>query len=146
MHESNELTIGDVARQSGIPATALRFYESAGLLAPARRVSGRRRYDSTVFATLELVRLAQDAGFTISEIRHLLRGFARGTPMSARWEALARRKRAEVLERMARARDMVRILDGLLACECTRIEQCVAYCRPSQIRRKASRSRPAIGS
>jgi MerR family redox-sensitive transcriptional activator SoxR len=43
-----ELSIGEVARRTGVPASALRYYEDAGLLPAPRRVSGRRRYDAEV--------------------------------------------------------------------------------------------------
>lgn len=125
------LSIGEVARRAGLRPSALRYYERVGLLKPPRRVSGRRRYSADVLDTLRLIALAQDAGFTISEIRVLLRGFERGTPASKRWEALARTKLAEVRERIERAHRMENLLHALLDCQCRRLEDCARYCAPS---------------
>ena len=63
-----ELTIGEVARRAGIRTSALRFYESIGLMPLPKRVSGRRRYEENTVQMLKIVQLAQDAGFTIAEI------------------------------------------------------------------------------
>jgi MerR family redox-sensitive transcriptional activator SoxR len=121
-----ELTIGAVARRSGLRPSALRYYERLGLLdAPAR--AGRfRRYDATVFARLGVIRLAQQAGFTMAEIAELLHGFAPDTPPAARWRAFAERKLTEVDAQIRRAEEMRRLLEESLRCGCVTLEECVA--------------------
>ena len=57
-----KLTIGDLARQAGVRTSALRYYESVGLLAPPTRVNGRRVYDASAIDVLKLIRLAKGAG------------------------------------------------------------------------------------
>ena len=64
-----EMAIGEVARRAGVRASALRYYESIGILPAPRRVNGRRRYDGEVLELLTVVRVAQQAGFTAAEIR-----------------------------------------------------------------------------
>jgi MerR family transcriptional regulator, redox-sensitive transcriptional activator SoxR len=123
--EATGLSIGMVARRTGISASTLRYYESAGLLTPPRRVHGRRVYDDGVFDALAIIRLAQRAGFSVADIRTLIRGFDRMTPASARWKALAQRKLDEVTAQIARAQEMQRLLDGLLHCPCDTLEECV---------------------
>src|SRR5688572_23189374 len=93
---TEELTIGEVARRAGIRTSAIRYYEDVGLLPAPPRVSGHRRYDPSVVQRLAVLHLAQEAGFTIAEIRVLFNGFAPDTPPAERWEALARRKLDEV--------------------------------------------------
>lgn len=67
-----DLSIGEVARRAGIQPSALRYYESIGLMPAPRRVSGRRRYDESAVRMLKIVQLAQSAGFSIAEIQVLL--------------------------------------------------------------------------
>ena len=117
--------IGEVARRAGLRTSALRYYESAGLLPVAERVAGQRRYDPDVFPRLSLIGLAQRAGFTVREIRQLLHGFGRRTPPGVRWRALAGRKLEEVELRIQEARAMQDLLTTLLDCECPTLETCV---------------------
>jgi MerR family transcriptional regulator, redox-sensitive transcriptional activator SoxR len=127
------LTIGAVARQAQVRTSALRYYESVGLLGPPRRVSGRRVYDADVLVVLRLIHLAKGAGFTVAEIRRLLHGFDRTTPASARWQAMAARKLRDVTELIGRARQMQRVLEELLSCKCVDLAECV---RPVPLRRR----------
>src|SRR5437868_355144 len=99
-----ELSIGEVAREAGLSASALRYYERAGLLPAPPRRSRQRRYTEAVFGRISLIRLALEAGFTIGETRLFLSGFSEQTPPAARWRALAARKLEEVNALMDRAR------------------------------------------
>jgi MerR family redox-sensitive transcriptional activator SoxR len=120
-----KLTIGDLARQAGVRTSALRYYESVGLLAPPTRVNGRRVYDASAIDVLKLIRLAKGAGFSMAEIRRLLNGFDRATPASARWQTMATRKLEDVnglIERAERMRDLLR---KLLTCQCVQLAECV---------------------
>ena len=119
------LRIGEVARIARLNPSAIRYYEGEGLLRPARRVGGRRVYDRSVFESLALIALAQDAGFTMSEMKELLNGFARATPASQRWRALARRKLDEIAARIERAEQMRELLQRLMRCQCETLGQCV---------------------
>jgi MerR family redox-sensitive transcriptional activator SoxR len=119
-----ELTIGEVARRAGMRTSALRYYESIGLLPAPRRVNGRRRYDASVIELLGVIHLAQQAGFTMAEIQTLFHGFGFETPPVERWRPLAERKLGEVQALIARAQHMQRILEDLLRCGCLRLEEC----------------------
>ena len=129
-------SIGEVARQAGLRPSAIRYYESAGLLPAPGRVSGWRRYDQTVLTRLAVIELAQRAGFTLAEIRTLLRGFSPNVPPSARWHALARQKVPELEAVIARARAMKRLLEAGLDCGCLRLEDCalLAPARQASVR------------
>jgi MerR family redox-sensitive transcriptional activator SoxR len=122
------MSIGEVARWAGVRPSALRYYEGVGLLPPPERTNGRRRYDGEVLREvldrLAVVRVAQQAGFTISEIRTLLDGFSPDTPPPARWRALAREKLAEVDALIERAIGMKDLLERGLRCECLSLEEC----------------------
>ena len=122
------MSIGEVAQRAGVRPSALRYYEDVGLLPAPQRTSGRRRYDGEVLREvldrLVVVRIAQQAGFTISEIRTLLDGFSSDTPPSERWRVLAGEKLAEVEALVERAQGMKRLLERGLRCECLRLEDC----------------------
>ena len=125
MDDTVLMTIGDVAARAGLRPSALRYYESVALVRPARRVNGRRLYDDSVFESLALIRLAQDAGFSIGEVKMLMHGFERATPASARWQAMAKKKHAEVVERIEQAQRMKQLLERLMHCQCETLGQCV---------------------
>lgn len=117
------LTIGEVARLAGLAPSALRYYESQGLVEPARRVGGQRRYEPRVLRRLEVIDLAKRAGFSLAEARQLLDGFEDGVPASERWRALAQRKLPEVQGLIDQAQAMKRLLDSGLSCACLRLDR-----------------------
>jgi len=125
MPSTRQLSIGEVARRAGLRASAVRYYEREGLIHPPRRQSGKRVYEAEVFEALALIRLAQDAGFTIRDTRQLLEGFEVSTPASARWQLLARRKLEETQRVIAQAERMRALLLRLLQCRCTTLASCV---------------------
>jgi MerR family redox-sensitive transcriptional activator SoxR len=118
-------TIGEVAHRANVPSSTLRYYESVGLIPPPEREHGHRRYDSSIFALLAVLRMAQHAGFTLAEMQILLHGFSPETPASERWQQMARQKLVEVEELIAHAQQTKHTLESLLRCECLRLEDCV---------------------
>jgi DNA-binding transcriptional MerR regulator len=140
------MTIGEVAARAGIATSAIRFYEKAALLKPPVRVNGRRIYSAEAVHHLVIVRFAKANGFTLPEIRLLLRGFPESTPASIRWKKMARGKIAELEASITRAKAMKEMLESLAAhCRCRTLEQCaqgiarsLGGCRPSA--RRSARS------
>ena len=130
-----ELSIGQVARAAGIAASALRYYEKAGLVPPPPRKSRQRRYDESIFGRLELIRLALDAGFTIRETRTLLSGFAPGTRPAERWRALAARKLPQLEQTIARTQQMKQLLESGFQCRCQSLADCERYLSAARRRR-----------
>ena len=125
------MRIGEVARMAGIPPSTLRYYESEGLVPKPARIGGKRVYTQSVLDSLTIIGVAKAAGFTVSEIRHLLRGFSRNTPPSKRWRVLAEKKLGEVDERMAQLVRMKRVLGAVLKCDCPSFDDCVQALRRS---------------
>ncbi|OBI80435.1 MerR family transcriptional regulator [Mycobacterium sp. 1245805.9] len=115
------LTIGEVARRAGVAATTLRYYEQIGLVSAPARLGGQRRYDDSVLARLEVIRLCKSAGFALEEIQLLFADDAPGRPAS---RALAEAKLAEIdaqLESLARARA---VIEWGMRCTCPSIDAC----------------------
>lgn len=119
------MTIGEVAARAGIATSAIRFYEKAGLLKSPLRVNGRRIYSESAAHQLVVIRFAKANGFTLPEIRMLLRGFPESTPASVRWKKMARGKITELEASIAKAKAMKEMLESLAAhCHCRTLEQC----------------------
>jgi MerR family redox-sensitive transcriptional activator SoxR len=118
------MMIGDVAARLGVAASTLRYYERIGLMPEIRRVSGRRDYGPDDLKRLGLIRLAQKVGFTINDIQTLLHGFSDQTPPSARWRHAAESKRQDLNRQIEQARAMIRVLDGVLDCDCPTLDHC----------------------
>ena len=121
------LTVGEVARRTGLRPSAIRYYEQVGLLESPRRVSGQRRYDGDVLTRIALVRMAQEAGFRLDEIRTLLGGFPDGTPPSTRWQEMAGRKLPEVDALISRMQTVRRVLEESLRCDCLTLDVCAHH-------------------
>lgn len=124
---AGRLTIGEVARRSGVTATTLRYYEQIGLLAPPARVGGQRRYDDAVLTRLEIIDLCKTAGFALDEIQRLFADDAPGRPAS---RALAQAKLAEIdarCESLARARA---VIEWAMRCSCPSIDACTCGIHP----------------
>jgi MerR family redox-sensitive transcriptional activator SoxR len=124
----DRLTIGAVARQGGVRPSAIRYYESVGLLPTPLRVNGRRQYEAAVLDRLAVIRLAQQAGFTIAEVRTLFHGFSADATPSVRWRSLAEQKLPEVEALIDRATAIRRRLEALRHCECPTFADCVQAC------------------
>jgi DNA-binding transcriptional MerR regulator len=107
------LPIGELARRTGTATSALRYYERIGLLPPGERAGGRRHYPASAAERVALVRLYQDAGFTLNEIRQLL---AADTRSRRRWSQLAERKIDELDARIAEAQQAKKLLEHALNC------------------------------
>jgi MerR family redox-sensitive transcriptional activator SoxR len=119
------LTISQVAEQIGLQPSAIRYYEQIGLLPPAQRMSGQRRYDPTVLYQLAIIQRARQLGFALPEIRQLFFGFRDSTRASQRWRTLSRRKLAELNDLMDGIKAMRALLKKLMArCRCDTLDEC----------------------
>ena len=118
------LQIGDVARSAGVAPSAIRYYEQAGLLPAPARTNGRRMYDEATIDRIQVVKLAQQAGFQIHEIVALLQGFDANAAPSGRWREMARKKHDELEAKARQLRAMQRLLATAMNCECLSWDDC----------------------
>lgn len=120
------MTIGEVATLAGIRPSAIRYYESVGVLPEPEREAGRRRYTPEVLKRLAIIDIAQRAGFTLEEARHLLTAAeSREAHQSVR--ALARNKLPAVSQLIERAEAVKRWLEIATACECETLDVCALF-------------------
>jgi len=118
------LTISEVASQLGIRPSTIRYYEDIGLLPPAQRVAGQRRYDQSVLYRLAVIRRSHHLGFTLEEIRQLFFGFRSDAPPSKRWHALSVKKLRELDELVESINAVRTLLSQQGRCHCASLEQC----------------------
>jgi DNA-binding transcriptional MerR regulator len=109
---AEEMSIGEVARRAGIPASTIRYYESMHVLPKARLVNTKRRYTAEIFPRLALIRIAKDAGLTVEEMRLVLN--SQHEEAQGEWRALSRQKLLEVEQRMQQLTRMKHILEEAL--------------------------------
>jgi MerR family redox-sensitive transcriptional activator SoxR len=122
MIATDALPIGEIARRAGLRPSAVRYYERVGLLRPAPRAGGQRRYDFSALHRLSAIRLAQRAGFSLDEIKRLFEAERR--PGGAGWRALVENKLQEVRARIDEAQMMERMLLESLECGCEAFDEC----------------------
>jgi DNA-binding transcriptional MerR regulator len=119
------LSIGEVARRAGLPTSTLRYYDQEGLVAPAARVGGHRRYRPAALEQLTTIRFCRALGFTLDEIRTILAA-PRGRAQKAQWRGLVDAKIAELDAVAARAGAMAAVLRASRDCDCVDVSECAA--------------------
>ena len=119
------LSVGELARRSGVAVSAIHFYEREGLIEGWRTGGNQRRYERAVLRRVAIIKVAQAVGIPLAEIRARLDALpGRGTPNKAAWAKLAAEWRGELDRRiglLTRLRDR---LDGCIGCGCLSVEAC----------------------
>jgi DNA-binding transcriptional MerR regulator len=126
--ESN-LRIGEVARAAGVRKSLIRYYEEIGLIPPAPRLNGQRRYEASVLRRLAVIDVAQRAGLSLNEIRDLLD--IGSEPFSPRLQALAERRLPEIERLIERAGQVRAWLQAATRCECVSVDECALFDDPA---------------
>jgi MerR family transcriptional regulator, redox-sensitive transcriptional activator SoxR len=120
------LTIGQVAAKAGVRTSSIRYYESVGVLPEPERVGGQRRYTTEVLDRLGFISVAQQAGFSLDEIRELLEDSDKAHT-SERLQDLAQRKLPDVEKLISRAEAMRGWLQAAGDCQCKSLELCPLF-------------------
>ena len=111
-----ELTISDAARQTGVSADTLRYYERAGLLARVERAhSGHRRYDDADLAWIDFLMKLRSTGMPIRDVRRYAELVRAGDHTAAERLALLERHRTAVLDQMAEVQESLARIDYKIA-------------------------------
>lgn len=128
MVKSPEISIGFLARRTGLAVSAIRYYETQGLIAPERNAGGQRRFPRSDIRRLSFVIMAQKFGFSIARIRELLATLPDNrTPNARDWARISGVFRAELDARIASLEAMRDQLDGCIGCGCLSLEKCALY-------------------
>jgi MerR family redox-sensitive transcriptional activator SoxR len=119
------MKISELAKLAGLNASAIRYYEKAGLVSPVHRVGGQRRYSAEALDRVLLIRFTSETGFSLTEIKIFLRGMNINAPVGPSWKNLAQSKIHEVVKNIQRAKRLKLLLERLLDCRCVSLNVCV---------------------
>ncbi len=119
------LTIGDFAARSGVAPSALRYYEREGLIRSTRTSGNQRRYLRSELRRVGFIRIAQQVGVSLDEIRDALAALPENrTPTKADWSRLSARWRRRLDERIAMMERLRDQLTGCIGCGCLSLQRC----------------------
>jgi MerR family redox-sensitive transcriptional activator SoxR len=120
-----QLTVGEVARRSGVAVSALHFYETKGLIRSVRNAGQQRRYGRDVLRRVAVIKVAQRIGISLASISAALATLPEGrTPTVADWARLSRLWRNELDERIVQLTRLRNQLDDCIGCGCLSIDAC----------------------
>lgn len=131
---ADHLSIGQVAERSGVPHTALRFYEDRGLIFSERSAGNQRRYSRTVLRRIAFIRAAQRVGLSLEEVSEALATLPRDhAPTKADWARLSRNWQDELDARIDALRRLRDRLTGCVGCGCLSLRACGLYNQDDQM-------------
>ena len=119
------LTIGQLSERSGVAPSALRFYETKGLIASIRTNGNQRRYQSAMLRRIALIQVAQSIGFTLEEITEELSTLPMNQTATKRdWERVAKKWQGQLDSKMAQIKSLQENLTGCIGCGCLSMQKC----------------------
>ncbi len=122
---AEDLSVGEVARRSGLAVSALHFYEAEGLIRSHRTPGNQRRYPREVLRRVAIIKVAQRAGIPLKTIREAFKALPQErTPTVADWTRLSSAWKQELerrIDRLTRLRDH---LNGCIGCGCLSVRDC----------------------
>lgn len=122
---ARDLSVGEVARRAGVAVSALHFYERKGLIRAWRSDGNQRRYGRDVLRRVAVIRIAQQAGMPLAQIREALSSLPDGrTPDAKDWADLSRAWRDDLNQRIRRLTQLRDRLDGCIGCGCLSMRDC----------------------
>jgi MerR family redox-sensitive transcriptional activator SoxR len=128
MNPPSTLSIGDLARRTGLSVSAIRFYESRGLVRATRGAGNQRRFMRADIRRLSFALIAQQLGLSLSEIEAELSTLSHGqAPTQAEWRAIGARMRGALTAKISMLQRTQELLDGCIGCGCLSLDRCALY-------------------
>jgi len=125
LHLARELTVGQLSARSGVAITALRFYESKGLISSQRNAGNQRRYPRDVLRRVALIKTAQRLGIPLATIQAALDTLPQDrAPTLDDWNRLSECWKTDLDERINRLTALRDQLNGCIGCGCLSMEAC----------------------
>ncbi len=121
----DSLTIGELSARSGVPASALRYYEREGLIRAGRTTGNQRRYERAELRRVAFIRIAQRVGISLDEIRQALATLPDArTPTKADWARLSAQWRSRLDAEIALLERLRDRLTSCIGCGCLSLQRC----------------------
>ena len=122
------LTIGDLAARTGLAVSAIRFYETHGIVTPLRNAGGHPRFDRADIRRLSFVMIALKLGFPLAQLARCLSGLpADRAPSRDDWTRIATGFRHDIDARIAALTQLRDTLDNCIGCGCLSLDRCALY-------------------
>ncbi|KAF1018528.1 MAG: Redox-sensitive transcriptional activator SoxR [Paracidovorax wautersii] len=119
------LTVGEVARRSGVAVSTLHFYETKGLISSLRSEGNQRRYQANVLRAVAIIKVAQRTGISLEEIKTALGALPADSKFTAaQWQAISSRWRQTLDERIRKLTRLRDELDRCIGCGCLSLQDC----------------------
>jgi MerR family transcriptional regulator, redox-sensitive transcriptional activator SoxR len=140
------LTIGELARRSGVATSALRFYETKGLIASDRTDGNQRRYLRSTLRRVALIRAGQEVGLTLGEIAEALDTLPHdSTPTRRDWERLSKGWRARLDQQIRELQALRDELTDCIGCGCLSLQSCAIFNPADAVANRGSGPRYLLG-
>lgn len=136
---SDRLAIGEVVKRSGIPASALRYYESRGLIQSLNTDQQRRYFKREVLRRLAFIKAAQTAGLSLDEISAALASLPQQrTPTKQDWQRLSKNWQEQLQQRILALTALRDQLSSCIGCGCLSLKSCALYNHADQLGQKGA--------
>lgn len=122
------LTIGQLSERAGVATSAIRFYESQGLIHSTRTAGNQRRYEQSTLRRVAFIKAAQRIGLSLEEVGEALATLPDNrTPTKSDWHRISREWRPRLDEQIKRIELLKAKLDGCIGCGCLSMKSCWLY-------------------
>ncbi|EHK9084389.1 redox-sensitive transcriptional activator SoxR [Vibrio parahaemolyticus] len=120
-----EISVGEVAKRSGVKVSALHFYEQKGLISSWRNQGNQRRYHRSVLRRVAVIKAAQQVGLSLEEIKHALDELPKHqAPNKEQWEVMASHWHEQLEQKIQKLKALQNDLGGCIGCGCLSLETC----------------------
>lgn len=128
MKLATTISIGQLAKRTGLAVSAIRYYEEQNLVAPERNAGGQRRYLRSDIRRLSFVLIAQQFGFSLDQIRHEMERLPKSrTPNKKDWDRIAQVFGKTLDQKIEALQQLRSKLDGCIGCGCLSLQACKLY-------------------
>ncbi|QBY05786.1 redox-sensitive transcriptional activator SoxR [Thalassotalea sp. HSM 43] len=122
------LSVGQVAKRTGVKVSTLHFYETKGLITSWRNTGNQRRYKADVLRRISVIKVAQGLGVSLEEIKNVFRSLPKNrTPDKQDWQTISTLWQQQLEQRIVQLNKLKDSLDGCIGCGCLSLKSCPLY-------------------